>query len=459
MTFSPLDSALTGPLFASEAMRAVFSDRARLAAMLKVEVALARAEANYGLAAKSLAAAIEKIGPDDIDLADLGHDTATAGVPTIPFVKAVQAKLPEKLRPDFHRGTTTQDILDTALVLQMAEAFRLIADDLREILSGLARLATRYRTTPCAGRTYGQHAAPVTFGYVAAIWLAGIADAATALPDLRRRTLVVSLGGPVGTLSGLGNKARQVSRALASELGLAAPVAPWHALRGRMVETGTWLATVIGALAKMAEDVARLSSTEIGEVAEPYAPGRGGSTALPHKRNPVSATVIRAAHGAAKGHVVTLLDSMAAEYQRPAGAWHAEWHALPQLFGLVSGALREARNLAGGLTVDTVRMRRNLEMTGGLLMAGEVAATLAPILGRAEAHWLVEDAAGEARTSAIPLRDAVLAAPALPPRARQTVEEAFDIGPSVDAAAATVAPIVAEARAVRARLANPRRKG
>jgi len=459
MTFSALDSALTGPLFATEAMRAVFADRARLAAMLRTEAALARAEARYGLAAKSLAAAIEKISPEDIDLADLGRDTEKAGVPTIPFVKAVQAKLPKKLRPDFHRGTTTQDILDTALVLQMAEAFRLVADDLREILSGLARLATRYRATPCAGRTYGQHAAPVTFGYVVALWLMGIADTAAALPDLRRRTLVVSLGGPVGTLSGLGDKAGQVIKALAGELGLGVPVAPWHVLRGRIVETGTWLAMLIGALAKMAEDVARLASTEVGEVAEPHEPGRGGSTALPHKRNPVSATVIRAAHGAATGHVVTLLDSMAAEYQRPAGAWHAEWHALPQLFGLASGALREARHLAGGLTVDATRMRRNLEMTGGLLMAGEAAAALAPMLGRAEAHQLVEDAASEARRSATPLRNIMLAAPALPHRARQAVDKALDIGPSIDAAAAVVAPVVAEARAVRARLRNRGRKG
>jgi 3-carboxy-cis,cis-muconate cycloisomerase len=458
MTFSALDSALTGPLFATDAMRAVFSDRARLAAMLRTEAALARAEAKYGLAANGLAAAIEKIGPDELDLASLGHDTATAGVPTIPFVKAVQARLPAKLRPDFHRGTTTQDIIDTALVLQMAEAYRLVADDLREILAGLARLATRYRATPCAGRTYGQHAAPVTFGYVAALWLAGIADAAAALPDLRRRTLVVSLGGPVGTLAGLGDRAGPVTRSLAGELGLGVPVAPWHVLRGRIVEIGTWLAMLIGALAKMAEDVARLSSTEIGEVAEPYTPGRGGSTALPHKRNPVSATVIRAAHGAAKGHVVTLLDSMAAEYQRPAGAWHAEWHALPQLFGLASGALREARNLAGGLTADAARMRRNLEMTGGLMMAGEVAAALAPVLGRAEAHRLVEDAASEARTTATPLRDAIRAAPALPKKARQAAEEAFDIGRSVASAAAAIAPIVVEARAIRARLKNPRRK-
>lgn len=458
MTFSALDSAITGPLFATDAMRDVFSDRARIAAMLRTEAALARAEAQYGLANKSLAAAIDKISSDDLDFEDLGRQTAIAGVPTIPFVKAVQAKLPAKLRVDFHRGATTQDIADTALVQQMADAFRLIADDLRDIIAGLARLATRHRATPCAGRTYGQHAAPVTFGYVAAIWLAGIADAADALPRLRQRALAVSLGGPVGTRSGLGDKADRVAKAFARDLGLVAPTAPWHVARGRMVETGTWLALLIGALAKMAEDVARLSATEIGEVAEPHVPGRGGSTAMPHKRNPISATVILAAHGAAKGHVVTLLDSMAAEYQRPAGAWHAEWHALPQLFGLASGALREARNLAGGLTVDKARMARNLDMTGGLPMAGAVAAALAPSLGREKAHSLVEAAANTARTTGTPLRDVMIGDANLPPKLHPAIESAFDIRPSVDAASAIVDPIVAEARSVRARLADRRRK-
>ena len=458
MTFSALDSAITGPLFATDAMRAVFSDRSRIAAMLKVEAALARAEARHGLAAKGLAPAIERITADDIDLAALGRETAMAGVPVIPFVKAVEARLPAKLRPDFHRGATTQDIADTALVLQMADALRLIGADLGEILAGLSRLATRYRATPCAGRTYGQHAAPVTFGYVAALWLAGITDAGAGLPQLRERALVASLGGPVGTLAGLGEKANNVSESFAEELGLSVPPAPWHVLRGRMVETGTWLATLIGALAKMAEDVARLSSTEVGEVAEPHAPGRGGSSALPHKRNPVSATVILAAHAAAKGHVVTLFDAMAAEYQRPVGLWHAEWHALPQLFGLASGALREARSLAAGLTVDATRMRSNLEMTGGLLMAGEAAAALAPMLGREAAHRLVEAATSVARQSGRPLRDIILDTESLPAKTRPALEAAFDLGPSVEAAATAVTPIVAEAKTVRARLADRRRR-
>ncbi|SDB40929.1 class-II fumarase/aspartase family protein [Bauldia litoralis] len=455
MTFSALDSAITGPLFATDAMRAVFSDRAKVSAMLRTEAALARIEAKHGFVAKALAPAIDRISPDDLDLADLGRETETTGVPVIPFVKAVQARLPAKLRADFHFATTTQDIADTALVLQMSDGLDLIATDLRAILADLSRLATRYRTTPCAGRTYGQHAAPVTFGHVAAIWLAGIADVAGGLPALRQRALAVSLGGPVGTLADLGDKADKVIAGVARELGLAAPVATWHVTRGRMVETGVWIATLIGALAKMAEDVARLAATEVGEVAEPHAAGRGGSSAMPHKRNPVSATVILAAHAAAKSQVVTLLDAMAAEHQRPVGLWHAEWHALPQLFGLASGALREARSLAAGLTVDKARMAKNLDITGGMLMAGAVAAALAPSLGREAAHRLVETAASAARDSGRSFRDIVIGDS--PAKARPVAEAAFDIGPAVAAASAGVSPIVAEAKTIRARLA-PRKR-
>src|SRR6202011_4616940 len=255
MTFSALDSELLGPLFASEAMRAVFSDRRRVAAMLQVEAALARAEAKHRLVPRGLAAAIAAIAADDLDLAALGRETALAGVPVIPFFKAVQAKLPKALEPHFHRGATTQDIADTALVLQMREAFDLIAADLAAMVAALARLAQKFRITPCVGRTYGQHAAPITFGYKAAVWLSGIADCAAALAPLRERVLVASLGGPVGTLAALGDRGPAVLDAFAEALGLAAPVLAWHTLRGRMVEAGAWLATLVGALAKMAADV------------------------------------------------------------------------------------------------------------------------------------------------------------------------------------------------------------
>ena len=449
MTFSALDSALTGPLFATEEMRAVFSDRARLSAMLRVEAALARAEARFGLAPEGLAAALEAIAPEALDLGRLGAETELAGVPVIPFVKTVQARLPNEIAAAFHRGATTQDILDTALVLQMCDAFRLIAADLQTIIPALATLARRHRDTPCVGRTYGQHAAPITFGFKVAVWLAGVAEAAEQLPSLRSRALTASLGGPVGTLAGLGEKGPEVGRAFANELGLTAAPLAWHTRRARMVEAGTWLAMLIGALAKMATDVAHLASTEVGEAAEPHAPGRGGSSAMPHKRNPVSATLILAAHAAAKGHVITLLDAMAAAHERPAGLWHAEWHALPQLFGLASGALRESRRLADGLEVDFERMRANLDLKKGLLFADAAAAALAPSLGRAESHALVEDASDAVRRTGKNLRSI------LSERVgghAAALDKAFALAPAIAAAAQWIDPAIAAAEHALARL-------
>ncbi len=451
MTFSALDSALTGPLFATAGMASVFSDRARLAAMLKVEEALARAEAAHGLVPKGLAPAIRRLSPDDFDLAALGAETANAGVPSIPFVKALEAKLPERLRAHVHYGATSQDLLDTALVLQMRDAFDLIEAELAAIVAGLSRMARAHRKTPQVGRTYGQHAAPITFGYTAAVWLAGIADVAADLPRLRERVLVASLDGPVGTLSSLSRTANAVRGAYAKQLNVTGPAAPWHTLRARPAEAGSWLAILLGALAKMAADVAFLTSTEVGEVAEPYVPGRGGSSAMPHKRNPVSSTIILATHAAAGGFLATLVNAMSAQGQRPTGPWHAEWNSLPQLFGLASAALREGRRLAEGLTVDKERMRANLDITRGLLFAGEAAAALAPPLGRAAAHRLVEKAADSVRTTGRPLQDVLADDLDVPPAARDTLIAAFDLAPSIDAAAAVTDRILADVGAGRKR--------
>lgn len=445
MTFSALDSTLTGPLFATEAMRAVFSDRARVAAMLRMEAALARAQG-----AHDLASAIEALSPDDFDLEALGRETAVAGVPTIPFVRAVQASLPPDLERAFHKGATTQDVLDTALALQMRDALDLIEADLVAIMDGLARLAREHRATPCAGRTYGQHAAPITFGYKAALWLAGIAEAADPLPVLRERALVASLGGPVGTLSGLGERGPAILNAFAREVGLKPSTVAWHTLRARIAETGSWLAILIGALAKMATDIAHLVSTEVGEVAEPHGPGRGGSSAMPHKRNPVSSTLVLAAHAAAKGPVTTLLDAMAAAHERPAGPWHAEWHALPALFGLASGALREARALAEGLVVRPEKMRANLDITRGLLFADAAAARLAPHLGREEAHALVEHAAGITRNTGEDLQGV------LRRLTHHAVDEAFDLEPAIRAAGPWVDRVLADAARIRDTLTSKR---
>jgi 3-carboxy-cis,cis-muconate cycloisomerase len=411
--------------------------------MLRMEAALARAQAGLGLVPDTLAPAIEAISPDDLDLEALGHGTALAGVPTIPFVKAVQARLPPALEPSLHKGATTQDVVDTALVLQMREAFDLIEAELIAILEGLSRLAAEHRDTLCAGRTYGQHAAPITFGFKVAVWLTGVGETAAQLPWLRQRVLTASLGGPVGTLAGLSGNGALVVDAFAQELGLRTTPLAWHALRARMVETGSWLSTLIGALAKMAADVAHLTSTEVGEVAEPYVPGRGGSSAMPHKRNPVSSTVILAAQAAAKGHLVTLFDAMAAAHERSAGLWHGEWHALPALFGLASGALHEARSLAEGLAVDPDQMRANLDLTRGLLFADAAAARLAPQIGREEAHRLVERAAGEVRRTGEELQ-AVLTR-----LAPISLEDAFDFRPAIEMSGLWVDRALAEAASIR----------
>ncbi|MBL8671718.1 MAG: adenylosuccinate lyase family protein [Alphaproteobacteria bacterium] len=450
MALDPLGSALTGPLFATAAMREVFSDGACVVAMLRVEAALARVQARVGLAPEPLAPAIEAIDPARFDAAALGAETALAGVPVIPFVKALQRLLPPELEPHVHKGATSQDIADTALALMQRDALSLLAADGSAVLAGLSALAARHRGEACAGRSYGQQAAPVTFGFKVAVWAAGIAEVLARLPEIRGRACAVSLGGPVGTLAGLGDKGPAVADALADELGLASSPIAWHVRRARVAETGAWLATLLGALAKLSVDVVDLASTEVGEVAEPHVAGRGGSSAMPHKRNPIAATVILAAAGAAKGHVATLLESMAAGHERPAGAWQAEWLALPPLFGLASGALAEARRLAEGLVVDRARLAANLGATRGLLFADAAAARLATSLGRAAAHATVERAAARVRSDGTTLA-AALAADA----AAEGIDlaPAFDLAPAVAAAQPWIDRALAEVARVRALLA------
>lgn len=452
MSFSPLDSELFGPLFTTEAMRACFSDRAWVGSMLATEAALARSQHRLGLVPAGLGPAIESISAGDLDIPALGIQAGVAGVPTIPFVQAVQKRLSAELERSFHKGATTQDIIDTALILRVREALVLIAKDLDAIIEGLSRLAHRHRDTPCVGRSYGQHAAPVSFGYKAAVWLSGVVDAADRLPDLRGRVLVASLAGPVGTLASMGADGPRVLQEFARELGLGVTPLCWHTNRGRIAETGAWLVQLTGALAKLATDVVHLASTEVGEVAEPHMPGRGGSSAMPHKRNPVGATVILAAHAAAKGHASTLFEAMAAAHERPAGLWHAEWMALPSLFGLASGALREARVLAEGLVVDEVRMRANIDLTRGLLFADAAAGRLGAKLGREAAHHLVEHAAAEVRRTGATLAE-VLAGDQTARTAGVDLGPAFDLAPAVAAAARWVDPALRHGAAIRERLA------
>ena len=453
MTFSALDSRLTGPLVATAAMREVFSDRARLAAMLEAEAALARAQARFGLVPAELGDAIAAISPDALDMDAIGAATALAGVPTIPFVKAVGALLPAPLEAAFHKSATTQDIVDTALVLQMRAGLDLVAHDLDAILGNLVTLAEAHRATPQVGRSYGQQAQPLSFGFKVAVWASGLADVAAGLPSLRAAALRASLGGPVGTLARLGPQGPAVADAFAQELGLSPSPIAWHVSRSQIVAVGAFLTATIGALAKIATDVVDLASTEVGEVAEPHVAGRGGSSAMPHKRNPVSATVILAAHGAAPGHLVTLAASMAASHERPAGAWHAEWHALPTLFGLASGALADGVRLAAGMMPDTARLAANLEATSGLLYADAAASRLASALGRERAHALMEGLAGRVRHEGVSLRQAMERASELANRlSAADLDAIFDPKPSVEAAGAWIDRVAIHVGQVRASL-------
>ncbi len=447
MAFSPLDSRLLGGLFASPAMAAVFDDRATLAAMLRIEAALARAEAAQGLAPAALASAIEAVAPESLDIDAIGRATAISGVLPIPFLKALQSRLPKDLEPALHFGATTQDVADSALALQMRAGFDLLAADLAATLDALAGLAERHAGTPCIGRTYGQHAAPVSFGFKVAVWAAGIADVAARLPDIRATACRAQLGGPVGTLAALGAKADAVVDAFAAELGLGRPAIAWHVRRAGVAAAGQWLALLCAALAKMATDIVHLASTEVGEVAEPYVPGRGGSSAMPHKRNPVAATVILANAQAAQGHAAALLAGVPAAHERPPGAWHGEWLSLASLFGLASGACLHARALAEGLVVDAGAMARNIGLTRGLVFADAASAALAPKMGRAPAHAAVEAAATRVRESGGTLREALSGL--LDDKALDTV---FDPAPAVAAAAARVGPALGEIRACVARL-------
>ena len=453
MSFSALDSSLTGPLFRTEDMAAIFSDRSRVQALLRSEEALARAQAQCELVPSGLANAIAAIKVDELNLKELGASTALAGVPIIPFVKAVQKKLPPNLEPYFHFGATTQDIADTALALQMQQGFQLIARDLAAILDGMVSLAERYRETPCMGRSYLQHAAPVTFGFKIATRIANVLAFAQRLKPLCDQSLLVSLGGPVGTLTALGQHGPEVLEAYAKELKLGCPPIAMHTQRGPMAGIGAWLAGLCDALGAWGTDIIHLASTEVAEISEPYVQGRGGSSAMPHKRNPVSATVLVAAATAAPGLASTMFSAMIASHERPAGAWHAEWHALPQLFGLASGALREARRLAEGLHVDVARMRANIDLTQGLIFADAVSAALAPSRGRAAAYALVEAASHRVREEGKRLQDILLAMD-LTEVEQASVQNAFQLEPAIKAAAQWVDPVCDKARAVRAALLN-----
>ncbi len=406
---------LLGPLFCPADLSAVFSDAARLQGMLDFEAALARAEAATGLIPATAGPTIAaRCRAEVFDIATLARETARAGNPAIPLVAAltrlVAADDPGAARY-VHWGATSQDAMDTGLALQLRRFLGLLQSDLARLSSGLARLADLHRTTPLAGRTWLQHAAPVTLGLKAAGWLDAVERHRVRLAEAGARAAVLQFGGAAGTLSALGGRGLDVAEALAADLGLALPALPWHTHRDRLVEVGTTLGLLLGTLGKIARDVSLLMQTEVGEAAEPGGPGRGGSSSMPHKRNPVAAAAVLAAAAQGPGLVATLLAAMPQEHERGLGGWHAEWETLPALCRLAAGALRHTAESLEGLEVDPVRMRANLEATRGQLLAEAVVMALAPRVGRLAAHDLLERLCREAGVTRRHLREVLAGDP------------------------------------------------
>jgi 3-carboxy-cis,cis-muconate cycloisomerase len=416
MAIGILDSAVFADMFGTPEMRETFGDRAFLGRCIEVEAALARAQARLGIIPAEAAAAISRAAdpPPRLDLERLKRETENVGYPILPLVRQLAEHAGEAGRW-LHWGATTQDIMDTAVVLQIRAGLALIESDLAAARGYLADLARRWRDTPMAGRTHLQHALPVTFGYKAAVWLAALDRHADRLRELRPRVLVAQLGGAAGTLASLGNGEEVVkSRAgLAAELGLGDPPITWHVARDGIAETAQVLALLTGSLGKIAFDVMLMSATEFGEAAEPFISGRGSSSTMPQKRNPISCELILAAAKAVRQQAGLVLDAMIADFERATGPWHVEWAALPEAFGFAAGALRQSRFLLGGLIVDPSRMAKNLEMTHGLIVAEAVMMGLAPHTGRNEAHDLVYDACRAAIESDRPLIDVLLETPAV----------------------------------------------
>ncbi|MGA8059517.1 MAG: 3-carboxy-cis,cis-muconate cycloisomerase [Candidatus Binataceae bacterium] len=410
MSVHPADSEIYGALWGTAEMRAFFSDAAQLQLMLDVEAALARAEAKLGLVPQQVAEAITKAARvENLRIERIAEGTRETGVPVPALVSELGRAAGEEAARYIHLGATTQDILDTALVLQVRRALEYLRRDLVALARRLAGRASEFRDTPMAGRTHLQQAVPITFGLKCAVWASPLAAHVERLDQAARRVLVVQFGGAAGTLAALGANGVAVAEALAHELGLGVPDLPWHVARDTMAEIVALLGLVCGSLSKFALDVTLLMQTEVAEVFEPHVPGRGGSSTMPQKRNPVAAEYIIAAARGVHGLVPLMLTAMAQDHERATGPWQSEALALPQCFVLCAGATAHALAIAGGMTIDAARMRRNLELGGGLIMAEAVSTGLGPVIGRAAAHHVLQRvsdrAIAEGKTLAQALRD------------------------------------------------------
>ena len=406
MPASIIDSAIFGNLFGTAAMREVWSDENRTRKYLEIEAALARVQARLGIIPQQAADEIARnCRLEKIDMNKLREQTERIGYPVLGVVQQIVAACRDGLGEWSHWGATTQDITDTATVLQMKEGLDLIEKDLKALSDSLAKLARKHRDTPMVARSNLQQAVPITFGFKMAELLSAVERHRERLRQLKPRVLVGEFSGAAGTLASIEKGALETQEGLMKELGLAQPVIAWHTQRDTIAETGCFLALVAGTLGKLAMDVKLLMQTEVGEVYEPFAHGRGSSSTMPQKRNPVSSLYIHACAATVRQQAAALLDAMVADHERSTGPWEIEWIVLPEIFVLTAGALNQAKFVAAGLEVDEKRMRANLDLTNGLVVSEAVMMGLAPYLGREHAHDLVYDLCRDAIREERPLLD------------------------------------------------------
>ena len=408
-------SPLLAPMLSSAAMRTVCDDLAYLQHMLDFEAALARAEAATGVIPAAAAGPIEHAcKAKGFDLAALAEAATKSGNLAIPLVKALTAVVartdPEAARY-VHWGATSQDVIDTAAMLMLRAGVDALLSDLDRAIAGFARLALEHRHTAMVGRTWLQHALPIPFGLKLAEYAAALNRSRTRLRRLRGEAPVLQFGGAAGTLAALGDHGLRVAERLARELGLPLPDAPWHTHRDRFAEAASVLTIIAGTCGKIARDVSLMMQTDVGEAFEPAGEGRGGSSTMPHKRNPVAAANALAAATMAPGLAATMFAAQVQDHERSAGPWHAEWPTLPSLLLVTSGGLAAIVDIAEGLEVDAARMRANLDTTNGLIMAESVTFALAEKLGKSEAHHLVEAASKKAVAEKKALRDVLAGDP------------------------------------------------
>ena len=406
MTAVGVSSGIFRDIFSTEPMRRIFADENRIQKYLDIEAALARAQARLGIIPQE---ACDEIGrhcrAQEYDFAKLKAQTERIGYPVLPVVQQLVSLCRDGLGEWCHWGATTQDITDTATVLQIREALDLVEADIVAIADALAALAKRYRDTPMAGRSNLQQAVPITFGYKVATYLAAFDRHRRRLEELRPRVLVGEFGGAAGTLSSLGTRGLEVQAALMKELGLGQPEIAWHTLRDRIAEVGCFLGLVTGVCGKIAFDVKLMMQTEVEEVYEPFHEGRGSSSTMPQKRNPISCVYITATNSLVRQHVAALLDAMVEDHERATGPWEIEWIAVPEIFSLAAGALAQTRFMVSGLQVDEKKMRANLDITRGLIVSEAVMMGLGPHIGRQYAHDLVYDICRQVVATGRPLLD------------------------------------------------------